>query len=180
MSSLAPTFRVVRCNEDDPDPALDLEAMAEKTSEDPKALTLLGEYLRTRDEQFLRLRDGQKPVWFHVQRLPATYLTRVLDAEPYPAEKLRLAVLAAVHLVETPDGPVRCTTKTQAPKGATWWTNTDSNGCEVATSSWVQELVDRFGTGVVAELGVIAITLSRLPRGKRGPFGFWGGSVLTR
>ena len=42
-----------------------------------------------------------------------------------------------------------------------------------------QEVADLFGAEVVQEMGALAISLSRLPRGARGPFGYWGGSVLS-
>jgi hypothetical protein len=49
----------------------------------------------------------------------------------------------------------------------------------MAPDAWAQEIADRFGAEVVQEMGETILTHSRLPRGARGPFGFWGGSALT-
>jgi len=52
-------------------------------------------------------------------------------------------------------------------------------GVTMAPDAWAQEIADRFGAEVVQEMGETILTHSRLPRGARGPFGFWGGSALT-
>ena len=185
-SAIANTLRVVRINDFDPDAAIDREAMRAKCrevreGEDPDTVpSLLGEYLRTRDEQHLRLVEGQRPTWIHVRRLPAAYLTGVLDGVFPLADRLRLAVAASVHLVEVGDGTaLRCVPKAQAQRTEAYVSEPGIAGVEVASPEWVQELVDRFGAEILAELGTVALTLSRLPRGRRGPFYFWGGTVLT-
>lgn len=176
-----PTLRVVRINDTDTDPALDRAAMSERI--DPSgetSLRLLGRYLRDRDEKDLRFVEGQKPTWFHVRRLPAAYLTGVLDAVYPLADRLRMAVAAAVHLVELGDGnALKCVPKSQAGKKDEFVSEPGLAGVDIAPPEWTQELVDRFGAEILAELGTVALTQSRLPRGKRGPFSYWGGTVLT-
>lgn len=181
MSSLSTTLRVVRVNDTDPDPALDLAAMKEHVrADDPESPTLLWEYMRTRDEQHLRFKEGMTPTWFHVRRLPGAYLTRQLDAVYPLAERLRLATAASVHLIEGSDGTaLRCVPEKDAAKGDPFVSRADAAGVDVAPHEWTQELLDRWGAEIWAELGTIAITQSRLQRGRRGPFHFWGGTVLT-
>lgn len=181
-SQLATTLRVVRINLTDQDPALDVEAMGARVDPaDETSLSLLGRYIRDRDESDLRFREGQRPTWFHVKRLPAAYLTGVLDGIFPLADRLRAAVAASVHFVECADGTaLRCVPKAQATRTDAFLTETGLAGVEIARPEWVQELVDRYGAELLAELGTVILTQSRLPRGKRGPFEYWGGTVLTR
>lgn len=180
-SQLTTTLRVVRINDGDPDPALDLEAMATPfRPDDPKSPTLLWRYMETRDESLLRFREGERPTWFHVRRLPVAYLTGVLDGVFPLADRLRAAVAASVHMVEASPTMLRVVPKAQATKGERFVSEPGIGGVEIAPPDWTQELAELFGAELLAELGTVALTQSRLPRGKRGPFYFWGGTALTR
>ncbi len=180
-SALAPTFRVVRLNDTDPDPALDLDAMRARVDPaDETSPRLLMKYMETRDEAHLRFREGTKPEWFTLKRLPVAYLTGVLDGVYPPADRMRLAFAAGVHRVERADGTVlQCVAKASAAKDERFVLEPGLGGAEIAPAAWVDELCDTFGAELLAELGTVVLTQSRLPRGRRGPFSFWGGTVLT-
>lgn len=180
-SALSTTLRVVRLNDTDPDPALDMDAMRARVDpNDEKSPRLLMKYMETRDEQYLRFKEGAKPRWFVVKRLPAAYLTGVLDGVFPLADRLRLAVAAGVHRVECEDGDVlQCVTKAVASKSERFVSEPSAGGVDLAPPEWTQELCDLYGVELIAELGTVVLTQSRLPRGRRGPFSFWGGTVLT-
>ena len=169
-SSLSSVLKVLRCSPSCPDPAIDIPAM---TAGDERALA---RYITTRDPATLKLLDpGPAPCWFHVQRLPLAWLT-TLDAV-FPASEQRvLAFRAAVHTIEHAE-PL--SVAPHGTKGARFEAGREDRGVSLAPVEWAQEVTDLFGADVVQEMGVVAISLSRLPRSARGPFGFWGGSVLS-
>lgn len=174
-SPLAPTFRVLRCNQSDPDPAIDVVAMMVKPESHP-APTILAQYVQTRDEELLKLVEGATPTWFHLRRLPAAFLASVIDSLLNRSEQRIMAVRAGLHRVEDPSGPLSVVGPKE--KGE-FIASKGDHGTLIAPTSWVQELADRYGTETVQEMGELVLTHSRLRRGARGPFGYWGGSVLT-
>ena len=172
-SPLAPTLKVLRCSPSNPDAAIDTAAMG-PTKE--RTESLLSEYIRTRDEELLKLVEGAKPEWFHLRRLSMSWCANVLDVVfPRSAQRI-LAFRAGCHLVETQEGPLAVLPPKE--KGDFVASRGDF-GVTVAPDSWADEIGSRFGAEVVQEMGELIITHSRLKRGARGPFGFWGGSALT-
>lgn len=178
MNPLAPVLKVVRCSPSNHEPALDpvmLDAPPVAEGEAKKDAPITS-YFFTRDPELLRFLPDMKPTWFHLRRLPASWMCAVLDNTfPRPAQRL-LALRAALHTIETPTEVL----SVQAPgeKGPFVATPADY-GVTLAPHEWVQEIADRWGLDAVQEMGELVIVHSRLPRGARGPFGAWGGSVAT-
>lgn len=173
MNPLAPVLKVVRCSPSNPETALspELGVTPEGGSEPP-----LAEYVRTRDEALLKFSEGQTPTWFHLRRLPLTWMTDVLDGIIGRTSQRVLAFRASCHRIEGEGDPLIVTR--HGEKGD-WIASRASGGVTIAPAEWAQEIADRFDADVVQEMGEIAITHSRLRRGARGPFGWWGGSVAT-
>ena len=173
MNPLAPLLRVLRCSVLCPDPAIDVEAMT--VDAEGKPSPLLHRYVRERDEELLRLVEGVEPDWIVVRRLPAAVLVDTIDALPSLAQRRVKAFRAAVHAVQGKE-PMQVTSPgTKGPyegKGADY-------GVTIAPEEWVQAFADRFGTDAVQEMGEVALSLSRLPRGAKGPFALWGGTALS-
>jgi len=172
-SPLAPVLKVVRWSPSSLDPALDIAAMGPTPD---RSESLGSEYIRTRDEGLLRFVEGGTPVWFHLRRLPMAWMANVVDVV-YPRSAQRiLAFRAGCHMVEIPGEPLAVVAPKE--KGAYVASKADF-GVTMAPDAWAQEIADRFGAEVVQEMGELVLTHSRLPRGARGPFRFWGGSALT-
>lgn len=173
-TTLATVLPVVRCNPTDPDPSMNaIGATAEETAELNKRAM---EYIKTRDPAQYPTREGMTPTWFRVKRLPAAFFTGVL-ANIYPVEQRRhVAFQAACHQVDVTEG-----TPLVAERGekALFRLAPASYGVEMAGDDWCQEIADRFGLETVQEIGQVALDLCRLPKGKRGPFSYWGGGALS-
>lgn len=142
------------------------------TASDPQALAT---YVTTRDASKLVLHEGIGPCWFHLRRLPLAWLT-TLDGIFPTSEQRVLAFRASCHTVEHSDPLV---VSPHGTKGARFEALREDRGVSLAPVEWAQEVADLFGAEVVQEMGSVAITLSRLPRGAHGPFAYWGGSVLS-
>ncbi|MBL0219661.1 MAG: hypothetical protein IPQ07_38075 [Myxococcales bacterium] len=174
MNPLDTTLRLVRCNPTDPEPTLTAEVS-------PENLARLREYLSTRDPEKIPLAEGTVPTWFVVKRLPAAYLSSVLEGIYPRAAQREHAVRAALHRVELPGGEaLSVVPRKSAPKGAPFTSTEAAHGVSLAGDDWIQELADRFGAETIQEMGEAIIDLSRLPRGRRGPFSHWGGTVAGR
>lgn len=173
MSVFNPVLKVVSCSPSAHDPALSDEMLQ---TPEGAAESLLARYVRERDPELVRVKEGTAPTWFHLRRLPLAFLTDVLDLLNTRASQRRLAFRAACFLVEAPDGPLRVV----APKeSGEYVAQRGDHGVMMAPEAWAQAIADRFGADVVMEMGEIAITASRLRPGARGPFGFWGGSAAS-
>jgi hypothetical protein len=168
-----PPFRVLRFNPTDPDPAIDTDK------------SNLRGYITTREmEGNVVLVPDSNPVFFSVDRLPQAFLTDVLDAVfPLAARRL-LAFRAAVHRVEDNNGPVVfddvqlvAYTEKLAPKKAAYVCRDGEHGTDIAPVAFAQAVGDLYGAETIQELGQVALDFARLPRGKRGPFTSWAGSV---
>lgn len=172
MSALAPTFRIVRCSPANPEPALDEAEMFAASEGGSRA----ERYIRTRDPELLVFKPDVAPTWFVLRRLPLAWTVGVLDVLTTRSAQRVLAFRAACHQIEAPDGPLVVT-----PPGAkgTWTAKRVDHGVHMAPEEWAQEVADRFDADVVQEMGELAITLSRLRRDAKGPFGWWGGSVAS-
>lgn len=178
MDPTAKTFRCVRCNPTDPDPALDPVAMAEEvTLPSGSTRSRWSAYVMTRDEALLRFRDGVgEPTWFNLRRLPAMWMCDVLDALFGASQQRLLAFRAAVVGIAAPGEPL-----VVAPPGGTgaFVAGPLDRGVSLAPPEFVEAVVERFGLETVQEIGRVAIDFSRLPKGSRGPFGLWHGSVAS-
>lgn len=168
------TLRVIRVNPTDPDPAIDHEK------------TDFRRYVTTREEDALAFKEGASPVRFDVKRLPAAFCTDVLDAVYPIASRRLLAFRAAVHRVEDANGPVQADEhalvvydEKSAPKGAAFVARDGEHGTDIAPGTFAQAVADLYGAETIQELGQVALDFARLPRGKRGPFSSWGGSVAS-
>lgn len=166
---MSATLKVLRCSLSNIDPAIDVEAM--RATQD-----LLAQYITTRDSDLLAMRPGVTPVWFHLRRLPAAWLPTLDTVFPL-SEQRALAFRASCHLIEGAAEPM-CVHPAET-KDARFVAGRSDRGVSLAPDAWLQEVVDLFGAEVVQEMGLLAIRHSVLPRGARGPFGFWGGSALT-
>lgn len=174
MSSLTADLRVIRCNPTDPDPAL----CQDPTPANIEAIQL---YVRDRDPAKAPLVADVTPTWFVVRRLPAAYLSAVIDGIYGVAAQREHAVRAAVHRVEVTGGDVLSVTPRKGASEGTPYLSTEAaHGVALAGNDWVQEIADRFGAETIQELGAVALDLARLPRGRRGPFSPWGGTVASR
>lgn len=176
-SALAPTFRVLRCNAVEPETAHDYthaDNLVEPASDRP-----IVKYVRTRDEAHLRLREGVKPTWFHLRRLPAAWMAQQLDPLLYRSQQRVMAVRAGLHQVDAPDGELSTTAPSDVKAGTKFPCVSTDHGVQLAPLEWVQEIADRWGAETVQEMGELIIVMSRLPKGRRGPFAWWGGSVAT-
>ena len=173
MSALAPVLKVVRCSPSNPEPALDRAAMM---ATDGAAKALVAQYIETRDPECLRFVEAVTPTWFVLRRLPLAFMTGVLD-QVYPRSAQRvLAFRAACHAVE---GAEPLSVEAPGTKGARFEATQADAGVTLAPMEWAEEIAQVYGAEVVQEMGEIALTHSRLRRGARGPFGFWGGSVAS-
>lgn len=166
--ALTPTIRVVRCNATCPDEAIDVTAMGDD----------LATYIRTRDEALLKFRDGMKPTWFTVRRLPAAFF-RVLDREPYPVARNQLAFRAAVHAIEAEGEQLATVPARDAQVVDRFGCVKAEGGIDLAPEAWVDEIGDRWGLETVHEIGQVGVDFSRLPKAARGPFSLWLGTVAT-
>jgi hypothetical protein len=173
VSPLSTTFRVVRCSPSNIEPALSQDEMIVV----PEGATesRITQYIRTREEELLRFLPDTVPTWFHFRRLPLAWMAQRLDAVLTRSSQRILALRAACHRIEGPD-PI----EVQPPREKGVYVATkDDLGVTLAPPEWIDELGARFGAEVVQEMGEVAINHSRLPRGARGPFGWWGGSVAS-
>lgn len=168
-SSLSSSLKVLRCSPSNPDPAIDTKATLAR---DPKALAA---YITERDPSSLVMAEGVTPEWFHLQRLPMAWLAQ-LDSIFPPSLQRILAFRAGCHMIETAEPLI---VSCPGSKGVRWEATKADHGVNLAPEEWAQEVCDRFGADVVQEMGSLVIALSRLRRGARGPFAFWGGSVLS-
>jgi hypothetical protein len=173
-SPLAP-LKVVRCSPSCPDPALDT-SVDEETG---RPRSDLRAYIQTRDASVLAFKADVAPTWFHVKRLPEAWLAEVLDTVHPLAAQRRAAFRAAVHLIETSEGPLKVTPQKQGDKTSQYVAHRADHGVEMAPSDFVQEVADRFGAEVIQEMGAVALDFARLPRSARGPFSLWDGTVVT-
>lgn len=178
MDSTSKTFRCVRVNPSSPDPALDPKAMAEEAATDGGTRSLWGQYILTRDESLLRFRDAMEPAWFHLRRLPAAWMCDVLDGVFTASSQRLLAFRAGCHAVMVPGEPLSCSPSAVGSSGRFVLSPPD-RGVSLAPEAWVDEIADRFGLETVQEIGRVVIDHSRLPKGARGPFGLWHGSVAS-
>ena len=158
-------LRVVRCNLTDPEPAV------EKMDFDA-----LKAYITTRDPAKLELLEGVNPVWFTVKRLPQAFVTGFL-ASVYPLEARRaFAFRAAMHAVEGgAEGPLTVSPKGSDTTTARFVATEGDFKTQIAPEAWVEAIAERYGSEVVQELGQVALELTKLPLGKRGPFSYWVG-----
>ncbi len=180
-STLAPTFRVLRCNATNPDDAHD-PTHADNTLDDVGARAF-SRYIQTRDEGDLRLREGIAPTWFHLRRLPAAWMALQLDPLFHRSQQRVMAVRAGLHMIETSEGGKSVTLTTTGSSdvkpGSPFPCVVTDQGVQLAPVEWVQEIADRWGAETVQEMGEVILTLSRLPKGRRGPFAWWGGTVAS-
>jgi hypothetical protein len=117
-----------------------------------------------------------EPEWITVRRLPAAFLAGVVDAAATVAQRRVVAFRAAVHHVAGRETRWRCS----RPAGQGLYVARAADyGVTLAPDEWVQAFADRFGTDAVQEMGEVALSLSRLPRGAKGPFGLWGGTAAS-
>lgn len=177
MDPTSKTFRCVRLNPTSPEPAIDPAAMAEEVTIEGATRSRWASYLVTRDESLLRFRDAMEPTWFHLRRLPAMWLCDVLDGVFSASSQRVLAFRAACHAVMVPGEPLSVSLHGTA--GSRFVASPPDRGVSLAPAEWVEEVADRFGLETVQEVGRVAIDHSRLPKGSRGPFGLWHGSVAS-
>ena len=174
MSALAPVLKVVRCSPSNPDPAIS-EAMIDAPAAEGEKLSPLAKYISTRDAALLVFNEGAMPTWFHIKRLPASWLASALD-QVYPRSLQRImAFRAGCHTI---DGAAPLAVLPPKSTGAFVASKADF-GVTLAPETWVQEVADVFGAEVVQEMGELVMAQSRLPLGSHGPFGFWGGSAAS-
>lgn len=177
-SVLSNVFRVVRSNPTDPDPAHDpthADNLVADVSE--RAMT---RYVFTRDEQHLRAREGMRFAWFHLRRLPAAWVAEVIDTLSTVSQQRVMALRAALHRVDDPAGEIATTPAADVTAKSAFPCVAHRYGVELAPVDWVQEIADRYGAETVQEMGQIALDHARLPKGRTGPFVYWGGTAATR
>lgn len=173
MNPLDSTLRVLRANQTDPDPALNQSGAEENVK-------AYARYLIERDPDVAPLTEGVPPTWFILRRLPAAYLSSVLDGIYGKAAQREHAFRAACHRVELAgEAALSAVPSKGAAKGTPFTTREAAHGVSLAGDDWVQEVADRFGAETVQEMGQVAIDLSRLPKGRRGPFSGWAGTAAS-
>lgn len=163
---LAPTLKTVRCNLADIDPAF--RDPPEDPEENAAFQATLTRYMVERDVELLPtlLKPGASPTWFTVKRLPAAWLLHEIDDGMRQGQQAWRAFRAAVHRIETPAETI------EAPLEAP-----DAHGVRLASAAWANEMGERFSPKTLFEMGMVAIDLSHLPKGRRGPFLRWLGSA---
>lgn len=176
MDPTSKTLRCVRVNPTSPEPALDPASMAEEVTTDGVTRARWPAYVLTRDESLLRFRDAMEPAWFHLRRLPAAWMCDTLDGVFTASSQRLLAFRASCHAVMVPGEPLSCSAPGSSGR---FVLSPPDRGVSLAPEAWVDEIVDRFGLETVQEMGRVAIDHSRLPKGARGPFGLWHGSVAS-
>jgi hypothetical protein len=175
MDPTSKTLRCVRLNPTSTDPALDVAAMSAPAEGD--TVSRAGRYVMTRDESLLVFRaDAPPPTWFNLRRLSAAWMTDILDGLFSASSQRVLAFRAACHSIEAAE-PL--SVASHGTKSARFVAGDANHGVSLAPEEWVQEIAEIYGLETVHEIGRVAIDFSRLPRGARGPFGFWGGSVAS-
>jgi len=140
-------LRVVRANNEYPDPAVDWERTPRE------------EYRRTRDEALLVLIEGKQPAWFSIRRLDPAMMLEALDTLDGGA-RISMAFRAGVFAVEPP-GEKELKPTSTVPS---------AYGQAVATAEWVKQVRNKYGLATVEEMGVLAYRLGRLPEDALGPF----------
>lgn len=162
-------LKVIACNGRYCDPAVQQEGFSQE---------LATKYIRTADASVLPLREGAKPVLFHLHRLPASYLAVVTSLATVDRQRIA-ALLGSLRLAgregETPLIEV-LPPKPAPPEGARW-VGTITDGCLVAPTELVQEIADEYGYETVQQLGHWALEHAQLPRSARGPFSWWGSAA---
>lgn len=138
---------VVRAMDDTADPAIDWEA------------TDAEEYRKHRNNELLVEKPGQKPVLFHIRRLPPAFVLSDIEATTSFGEKTILAVCGALYRVELPNGQPMTPKKTMK-----------RHGVEMADNQWITDLRDEFGVPTLYEMASLAIKHASLPAKQRGPF----------
>jgi hypothetical protein len=146
MDPVATIFRVVRVNDRYRDPAVD-------TVE-----TDMEQYRTTRDSSLLRFKAGEKPTWFVLRRMKASFVLEALDSFE-GSSRIAVAVRAGVVAIELPDG------QRIEPKSH----SSGAYETSIADASWLDQIAARYGIETVRELGRLVIEHSALGEGARGP-----------
>lgn len=178
VSPLSATLKVVRCSPLLHDPALDEAAML--VVPEGSADALVTQYINTRDPECLRFTEARVPTWFTLRRLPVAWMSDVLDPIVNPSSQRLMALRAGCHLIEIPGDPLAVQSPGTKAEGGVFVASPSSHGVTLAPQTWAQEIADRFGALVAQEMGQCVIDIARLPKGAKGPFGYWGGSVASR
>lgn len=173
---LAPTFRAVRISFSNPDEAIDWEAMSSKKTE--AGVDYIVEYSKTRDEKYLIVKEGKEPTWFHIKRLPAAFLSCFVETMAQDTLKWHQCLRAALHSVQGHDAE-GLDVLPEGSKGK-YVASSFNYGVSFVPDEYIQDIADKFGSETLQEMGMIAYTFSRLPKGKTGPFGWWGGGAQSR
>lgn len=162
-------IRVASLSHYSPDPALDIDSMTGKTEDDS---SFYFKYALTRDEKYLIVNEGKKPIWFYLKRLSAAYVSCVLNNIPTEAGQRYTALKASIVMVEDENNGDMILSPPKS-EGKFEYINSEY-GSTIAPESFMQELVDRYGSDCLQEIGNVALTMTRLPKAAKGPFGYWG------
>lgn len=165
------TRAVVLYNDTFADPAIDLESIRESKATPPPDVA----YWRSADPSTLPMKDGQKPVFFTLARMPASYLATIMGDANIERRRM-LAVLGSLRSVGREGEPpiIEVLPPRPAPPEGSRFVGTIEAGALVAPAELLQELVDLYGYESAQQLGAWAIDMARLPKDSRGPFSYWG------
>jgi hypothetical protein len=172
--SLLGPLKVIACNGSYQDPAVDA---------DPTQLTVdvFSRYIRTADPDVLPIRHGCRPTTFELHRLPVQYLA-LLSSYTTPERQKVAALLGSLRRVVAEGAPplVEVLPPRPAPPEGSRWVGEMVEGCIVAPAALAQELCDTYTYETVLQLGHWALEFSRLRKGDRGPFSWWGTLAARR
>lgn len=150
----------VACNGMFFDPAIDVDNPEMMT---PSEAAMVAEYIKTRDLNVLRFKDGVKPNLFRIARLPrrsAEYMRSL----PNRRSAALMAFAYSVHYV-------LCSDNTEVKLQNSELTSLpDKAVAPKDEEAWYARVGDVFGNDTLVEMGEVAMQLSALPRAARGPF----------
>lgn len=156
------------------DPAIDREAMRAKiTCADGEERSLFEVYTITRDEQYLRLKAGAKPLRFDLSPLRQRHVNRLVEDPdaPQPDELWSIAAASIVG-VDDPSGKLRLDEEADFHKP-------DSDGRRALKSDAMERIARAIGTKAVREIGITLFQRAALPEWALAPFVSAPGSEPT-
>lgn len=153
------------------DPAIDRAAMAQEVEcVDGRKRTLFDVYSVTRDEQYLRLKEGAKPLRFDLSPLRQRLVNRLVEDPDSPTgEELWSIAAASIAGVDDPSGALRLDEEADFHKP-------DSDGRRALKPDAMERIAAKVGIKAVREIGYALFQRAALPEWATAPFALARGS----
>lgn len=147
------------------DPAIDVEAMAKKIKcVDGRERSLFEVYSISRDEEYLRLKEGATPLRFELVPLRQRVVNRLVEDPDNPVgDELWSLAAACVVGVSDPKERIKLDPDEDFHKP-------DSDGRRVLKSEAFERIAAVIGTKAVREIGYALLQRAALPEWASAPF----------